>query len=182
MKLKKFFWQVMFLLKLIAIVLFGTGFFLGGIYLASQQTQKVQAVKDILFMLSVTQTNLRYACLPISDLLRILCETEKLSSLGFVNECKASVEKGDAFPKAWKEAVENDYELCKLLGENKKYLFRFGAELGSTDIESQLGCCEYYEQIFQKELSAYEENEKKYSKLYPVLGLMLGISAAIIII
>lgn len=170
------------MLKFAAIMLIGTGFFFGGVYLASRNTKKLQVVQDILLMLSVTETQLRYACLPVSDLLRVLCETEKLSSLGFIAECRSLFLQGESFPNAWKRSLEKDYELCSLLGEEKKYLVQIGADLGSTDIEGQLGCCEYYKQIFEKEIVLREENEKKYAKLYPALGLMLGVSAAIIIV
>lgn len=173
---------MIFLLKFAAMLFIGAGFFFGGIYLASRQTKKLQTVQDILLMVSVIETQLRYACLPVSDLLRILCETEKLSGLGFIAKCRGLVAGGEAFPRAWKQAIESDYELCGLLGESRNYLIQLGADIGATDIEGQLGCCEYYKQIFGKELSLHEENEKKYTKLYPALGLMLGVSAAIIII
>ncbi len=163
-------------------MLIGTGFFFGGIYLASRNTKKLKAVQDILLMLSVTETQLRYACLPVSDLLRVLCETEKLSSLSFIAVCRDLFLRGEPLANAWKCSVENDSEFCSLLGEEKKYLVQIGMELGSTDIEGQLGCCEYYKQIFEKEIVLREENEKKYAKLYPALGLMLGIAAAIIIV
>ncbi len=170
------------LLKFAALVLIASGFFSGGMYLASRQTKKVRVISDILLMISVIETQIRYACLPVSDLLRILCETEKLSSFGFIAECKNKTENGEAFPEAWKNSVENSGELCSLLGEQRSHLLRIGEEIGATDIEGQLGCCEYYKQIFEKELALREENEKKYKKLYPLLGLMLGVSVVIIIV
>lgn len=179
---KKHLRQVIFLLKFAAMLFICAGFFIGGIHLASRQTSKTQVVRDILLMLSVTETQLRYACLPVSDLLRILCETDKLSELGFIAECRDAVALGEAFPKAWKRVIEEDCELCGLLGDIRNYLIQLGADIGATDIEGQLGCCEYYKQIFEKELVLREENEKKYVKLYPALGLMLGVSAAIILI
>ena len=133
-------------------------------------------------MLSVIETQLRYACLPVADLLKILCDTDKLSELGFISVCKEKTDCGEVFPKAWKNSIEEDYGLKALLGEHKKYLVRLGEDIGVTDIEGQLGCCEYYKQIFEKELAVREENAKKYTKLYPMLGLMLGVSAVIIII
>lgn len=170
------------MLKFVSMLLIAAGFFSGGMYLASRQTKKSRVISDVLLMLSVVETQLRYACLPVSDLLRMLSETDKLSSLAFIAKCKEKTDCGEAFPMAWKQAVENDYELCALLGEYKNYLVQIGADIGATDIDGQLGCCEYYKQIFEKELVLREENEKKYTKLYPTLGLMLGVSAAIIII
>lgn len=170
------------MLKIAAMALIGSGFVFGGRYLASQQVKKAQVIGDILLMLSVIETQLRYACLPVSDLLRILCDTDKLKGLGFIGKCRDKVNSGEAFPKAWKNSVDGEAELCRLLADHKNYLVQLGADIGATDIEGQLACCEYYKQIFEKELAVREENSKKYSKLYPTLGLMLGISAAIIIV
>lgn len=170
------------MLKIAAMLLIGSGFAFGGMYFAWRHEQKARITGDILLMLSVIETQLRYACLPVSDLLRILCETDKLKKLEFIEKCRLGVESGEAFPIAWKKAVESDSELCSLLCDRCRYLIQLGSDIGATDIESQLGCCEYYKQIFEKELAQCEENRKKYSKIYPALGLTLGVSAAIIII
>lgn len=170
------------MVKTVSILLIASGFFSGGVYFASRYTKKARLISDILLMLSVIETQLRYACLPVSDLLRVLCETDKLSSLSFVFRCREKNCSGEAFPSAWRQAVEDDRELCSLLGGHKKYLVQLGADIGATDIDGQLGCCEYYKQIFEKELALREENEKKYSRLCPALGLMLAVSAAIILI
>lgn len=170
------------MLKYASMLLISSGFMLGGMYLASLQTKKTNIINDILLLLSVTETQLRYACLPVSDLMRILCETEKLSALRFLHICKDRLEKNEPFHSAWKQSVEECGELCRLLGNHKNYLIQLGADIGTTDLEGQLGCCEYYKQIFKKELAVREENSKKYSKVFPALGLMLGACAAIIII
>ena len=86
---------MIFLLKLAGALLIGSGFFAGGMYFASIQAKKTRIIGDILLMLSVTETQLRYACLPVSDLLRILCETKKLSSLGFLSRCKEKTDEGE---------------------------------------------------------------------------------------
>lgn len=173
---------MIFLLKAAAVILIFCGFCCGGRYLAKTQVKKAEITGDILLMLSVIRTQLCYTCLPLSDLLRILCSTEKLKNLRFLEECRKGVCLGEAFPEAWKNAVEGDAELCSLLSDCKDYLIQLGADMGTTDVEGQLRCCEYYSRIFEKELALREENSKKYSKLYPSLGVMLGISAVIMII
>ncbi len=172
----------MVLLKPLAMLLFGAGFVGGGYCLASRYTKKAELVADILLMLSVISSRLRYDCLPVPDLLRVLCTTDKLKNLRFVARCLEKVETGEPFPSAWKNSVESDGELCMLLGNCRGNLIQLGADIGATDVEGQLACCEYYRQIFEKELALREENRKKYSKLCPSLGIMLGIAAAIIII
>ena len=174
--------QVKFLFKYASMLLISSGFMLGGMYFSSFQNKKTDIINDILLMLSVTETQLRYACLPVADLMRILCETEKLSALLFLRLCKDKLHKNESFPEAWKKSIEECGDLCRLLGNHKDYLIRLGSDIGATDLEGQLSCCEYYKQIFKKELVVREEISKKYSKVFPALGLMLGVSAAIIII
>lgn len=170
------------LIKTAAIVLIAAGFAVGGCCAASFQSKKAKVVEDILLMISVTETQLRYACLPVSDLLKIFCENNRLEGLEFISKCRGAVESGEPFPEAWKNSIESEYALCRLLSDHSGYLIRFGSDIGATDIEGQLGSCEYYKQIFEKELVEREENAKKYSKLYPALGMMLGVSAAILIV
>ncbi len=174
--------QVIFLLKLLSILFIVSGFTFGGFYLSSRQTGRVKLINDILLMLTVIETQIRYACLPVSDLLRIICDNDKLNNLQFIRVCREKTLSGIAFPVAWRESIEFDREICRLLYHSKPYLMRLGEDIGTTDMQGQISCCEYYRHIFQKELSDSEEKTKKYSKLYPALGLMTGISAAIIII
>ena len=170
------------MLKFTAIALISAGFVSGGRYLASAYAKRAELIADILLMISVIRTRLSYDCLPVSDLLDVLCGTDKLKNLNFLHRCSERVQSEEAFPSAWKNSVESDTVFCAMLGNCKASLIQLGADIGATDIEGQIRCCEYYKQIFEKELADREENRKKYAKLYPSLGVMLGIAAAIIII
>lgn len=173
---------MIFLLKLVSMLLLFAGFTYAGRFFALRHMKKAELISDIMLMLSVIKNRLRYDCLPVPVLLRVLCGTDKLKNLKFLADCAERVESGEAFPSAWRNSVESDRELCGLLDNCKEHLVQLGGDIGATDVEGQLGCCEYYEQFFEKELVFREENGKKYAKLYPSLGVMLGIAAAIIII
>ena len=173
---------MIFLLKFTAMLLFFGGFICAGRFFASHYLKKAELIRDLMLMLSVIKTRLRYDCLPVPELLRVLCGTDKLKNLHFISDCAERLGKGEAFPVAWKNSVESDGEFCVLLDNCKVYLIQLGEDIGATDVEGQLGWCEYYEQFFERELAIREENGKKYAKLYPSLGAMLGIAAAIIII
>ncbi len=170
------------MLKTLAVLFIAFGFAFGGHCLASFHEKRATVLNDIILMLSIAETQLRYACIPVTDLMNIFEENGKLQNLGFISVCKEKISRGEDFPHAWSDSIEADRELCRLVGTALPYLFGFGDDLGATDINGQLSCCEYYKQIFSKELSEREEQCKKYSKLFPALGAMLGISAAIIII
>lgn len=164
------------------MILIASGFVLGGRWLAVYQTKRVEVLSEVILMLNIIETRLRYACLPVADLLRIISESSGLSELKFIKAVRERVCFGDSFPQAWRECVEGETELCRLLSGSAEHLARLGADIGATDLESQLSCCEYYKRIFEQELEAQKEKSSRYTKLFPPLGLLLGISAAILIV
>ena len=170
------------MLKIIAMIFFGAGFSLAGKWAASVQEKRVAVSAEIMLMINVIESRLRYSHLPVTDLLRVLCENTGLSGLTFIKTCRERVCFGEAFPSAWRASVEEEKELCRLLPETCAMLADFGADIGSTDLESQISGCEYYKQIFERELCAQQEKSNKYTRVFPPLGLLLGISAAIMIV
>ena len=170
------------MLKTAAMLLISAGFTFGGFGISSFYSKRIEVIKEILLMISVIETQLNYACLPVSDILNLLCESERFENLGFLLKCRTETENGEPFPSAWKNSIKSEKELCRLISDFTVYLERLGEDIGSTDISGQLRCCEYYRRIFESELTVREETGRRYSKLFPALGLTLGISAAILMI
>lgn len=170
------------MIKVAAVVFVATGLSLSGFYLASVYGKKTEILGNIVMMLGVIGTQLRYSHQPLLTMMRFLEANETLRSLGFVSECRRMVESGEPFRESWKKSIENEKDLCSLIPDSLPYLVQFGENLGTTDLEGQLSCCKYYEHIFCKALEEKEEQSKKYSKLFPTLGIMLGVTAAILIV
>lgn len=168
--------------KTAAMLLIAVGFALGGRWLAAYQQKRVELISSVILMLNIIENQLRFACLPVADLLRIISETGSLSELCFIKSVREKVCFGEPFPAAWRECVENEKELCRLLDGCVTHLIRLGDDIGSTDLEGQLSCCRYYKEIFDGELAVQQEKSRKYTKLFPSLGLLAGISAAILIV
>ena len=170
------------MIKAAAVVFVAMGLSFFGFYFASVYGKKTEIIGNIVMMLGIIRTQIRYARMPLPSMIRFLEENESIRSLGFVSACREMIENGETFRTSWKSSIENEKELCRLIPESLPYLIQFGENLGTTDPEGQISCCEYYEHIFRKVLEEKEEQSKKYTKLFPTLGIMLGISAAILII
>ena len=170
------------MLRFFASVFLITGFFLAGKWASSVQEKRVEILNEIMLMLNITESRLRYSHLPVTDLLRSLCENTGLSGLRFIKSCLERICFGEPFPDAWRKSIEDETEFCRLLSEVSASLADFGADIGSTDLESQLSGCACYKELVAHELELQREKSVKYKKLFPPLGLMLGISAAIIVI
>ena len=170
------------MIKISAMLLLASGFYLAGKWAASVQEKRAVLLGDIMLLINIICSRLRHSRLPVTDLLRVLDENQGLSRLGFIKTCREKVCFGEPFPDAWRESVRAETELCRLLAGSAEHLESFGADIGSTDLESQLSGCEYYTGIFGRELELQREKSRKYSGLFPPLGMLIGISAAILIV
>lgn len=169
------------MVKLIASLLIALSFALGGSYLAWLDAEKVLRVRSILQMVNIIETRLRFCATPVEELLDLI-EASDCKGLEFVSRCKAKLKSGDSFFSAWEQSVKNDRFITKLMSDESQKLIDMGADIGVTDIEGQLTCCGYYGKIFSDFLAANEEKSKRSSKLFPPLGILLGVSAAIFLL
>ena len=170
------------MIKLFSAFFIVSAFACIGIYFSTLEKQRVKILKDIITMLSLAETQLRYLHITVAELMKNLGESAAISDLKFIGRCSKMLENGAAFSIAWKNSIEEDGELKKLIPETYKSLVLLGDEIGSTDLEGQLSSCGYYKQMFTAALTECEEKCKRNSKLCPSLGILLGISAAIMII
>lgn len=170
------------MIKMTAILLIASGFAVSGCCISAFNQRKADTLSDIVMMISFFKTRLRYECLPLVSLLSLLEQNGKTQNLSFVSVCRERTENGESFSVAWRESIENDKTFCRLICGAEASLISLGEDLGTTDLEGQLSCCRYYESVFCDELSKRKELNGKYSKIYPALGAMLGIWAAILII
>ena len=181
-KPKKFTGRANWMIKILAFLFIISGCTAAGVFASSYCIKRAEILSTVILMINAIETQLRYACLPVSDLLRVLADNPAFSQLGFIKCTREKICFGESFPDAWKESVESEAEVCRVLSGSAQHLFALGTEIGSTDLEGQLSCCEYYKDIFSKELEIQQEKNRRYSRLFPPLGLLVGISAAILMI
>lgn len=169
------------MVRLFAALSIAAAFAFGGKYLAFIAREKAEIIREILQMINVIETRLRFNATPVSQLLALI-EDSGCARLDFVRECRAEVERGCAFSDAWKKSIGDCRYLCALLPDDMRQLIAMGADIGITDIEGQLACCGYNRQVFEKSLREKEEKSKQSTKLFPPLGLLAGVSAAMFLL
>lgn len=170
------------MIKTAAAIAVALGFALAGKFAAAFYVGRVRVIREALLLISAAETGIRFAHLTVEQLLRELEKNSGLTYLDFMGECRSLMEQGEAFSSAWRKSIECRGELCSLLGEAKEYVAVLGEDIGATDVEGQLSSCAYCKRMLTDELERREEKSRKSSKLFPALGVMLGISAAIMII
>lgn len=169
------------MVRFFAVLSIAAAFAFGGKYLAFIAREKAEIIREILQMINVIETRLRFNATPVSQLL-LLVEESGLKRLCFISECREGIENGCVFSEAWKKSISGCGYLCALLPDDMKQLIAMGADIGVTDIEGQLACCGYNRQVFEKSLHEKEEKSRQSAKLFPPLGILLGISAALFLL
>lgn len=169
------------MIRAFAAVFIASAFALGGRFLAQTDAKRVSIVREILLMINVMETRLHYSEMPVIRLLSLL-EENGFSQLGFLSECRKMLSEGEAFGSAWRKSIGQSRTFCLLLPEESRKLMAMGTDIGVTDIEGQLSCCRYYKVVFEKSLTDREEKSARSSRMFPPLGMLLGVSAAIFLI
>lgn len=132
-------------------------------------------VKTFLSELSIL---MKYSGDTLFNLISELSERESIRNLTFLPDVINSMSEGMAFPYSWKNALSNDKNLYS---ELKELLFTLGESLGTSDIEGQLVSIERAEEelsvIYENALSLY----RKKGKLYRSIGILGGMTAALLL-
>lgn len=173
---------MIFLIKTAAALAVALGFALAGKCTAMFYTGRVRVIREALLLISAAETGIRYSHFTVRELLRELEKNGGFAYLDFMGDCRRLLDSGEPFPSAWRKSIEERGELCILLGEAAEYLKALGSDIGATDVEGQLTSCAYCKRMLTEELERREEKNRKSVRLFPLLGVMLGISAAIMII
>ena len=114
----------------------------------------------------------------LSALIGELAGAESCADLNFLREAASLMETGEPFPLAWKRSVSIS---AGLTTEIKDMLLSLGDSLGTSDLAGQLMTLERAEHelevIYEKALEQYRTK----GKLYRCLGVLGGMSAALLL-
>ena len=150
-------------------------------YTASRNiSERVKFLEEYLEFISSTETQIRYTCTPMSEIIKK--HTGKSMFCSFIKQCCEYISSGIPFPNAWTKSLNTYKKEINL--QNKAYMLinSFGKGLGASDIEGQITHCEYHKQAIKPYLENELENKKNKSKMYAILGTSLGTIIGLIII
>ena len=86
------------MVKFAAIILVTAGCTAGGMLISCYHSRRADILSTLILMITVIENQLRYTCLPVADLLRVLCENPAFSELGFIKCTREKMCFGEPFP------------------------------------------------------------------------------------
>lgn len=163
------------LLGIIFIIICGAGIGAKASGDLKKQTELCISVRTFLSELGIL---MRYKGDTLFMLISELSERQSIQELKFLSCVLDNMSSGMTFPYAWKNALSDDTLLSPELTE---LLLKFGESLGTSDIEGQLMSIERSEEelsgIYENALSIY----RRKGRLYRSIGLLGGITAALLL-
>lgn len=166
------------MLKLISAVFLLSGCALAGKLIADNQKSRCEYQRSIISFLSAAENRLKSTRIPFSELINEMSRYEEYPV--FLKKCSSLLGGGESLKKAWEVSLESDENIKKT--DSKKLLCSMGNQLGATDIEGQLSCIGCCRRELEKVLAAEEEKSRKYSGVFPALGVLAGVWAIILFI
>ena len=134
-----------------------------------------QELERFLRFLSNARTEIRYASMPVEELVRRHGE-----GLALWRPCMDALEAGEGFSRAWNDGVRVSKGMG-LTGKDRALLMSFGEGLGTTDLEGQMAHCDLYEGLIRCALEEAKGEKEKKGKLYQMLGVSAGLAAALLL-
>ncbi|MDD6174457.1 MAG: stage III sporulation protein AB [Firmicutes bacterium] len=130
--------------------------------------------------LHFAETSIRYAALPVPQLLERYCREN--GRLELVKACSEQLSEGVLFPQAWEQAAKNAARRSSLPNGDLQLLQDFGAGLGASDVEGQISHCRLFAASASEiRQSAREERQQK-GRLSVLLGVLLGLGIDLVLL
>lgn len=143
--------------------------------------QRVRELERLKIMLEVLCSQLEYSQAPLCSLLETLCSRSELAKLGFLEECRKSLENGIPFPSAWHSGIKNAAGMTHLKNDDKEILMPLGEIIGADNAESQINSLKLHLSLLNANLETAGQDNQKYGKAYSTLGILAGIAAGIVL-
>lgn len=146
-------------------------------YLESHKlTARVEQLEAFLRFLSLAQTEIRFAALPVEQIVQ-----KHGRELEFLRLCAQNCGGGKAFSTVWEQSVTAGTGDGGLLSQDIELLRGFGSGFGASDVDGQLSHCALYTELIGESLKSAREEKGKKSRLYQTLGVFAGITAALVL-
>ena len=145
-----------------------SGFLMGCVYVQRLKLRR-DFLREFSVFLSSLSTAVRYRSADIAVLVNSCGELFSFPEDDY----------SQPFSKMWQITIADFQKRWRLNGTDMALLREFGDGLGTTDVEGQLSHIALYQGMFSKQQSGAEDDILQKSKLYKSLGLLAGVSAAL---
>lgn len=150
-----------------------------GYLISKRYTLRLNELKEIKNALNIIESKIKFTYEPLPE---IFVETSKLISKNISQIFVQASEnmKQENAEEAWEQSIKSAVTNLKI--EDIENLKSFGKMLGKTDKDGQLSRIELTKTFIEMQIEKAKLEEQKNSKLYKILGAIVGLAFVIILI
>ena len=168
------------MIRSVGVAFLSCGIFAGGFALAAVEQKRVRTLRNLLLLISMIESQLRFLCPPVEDLLCSLRSCASLRGFSFLTACLSALRDGAPFASAWAASIRKEPAL-RGLPETAALITALGATLGAVDVQGQLDHCAQCASQLERQLQTAERRFERSARLFPPLGLLLGAFFALLL-
>lgn len=172
------------LFKLILCILILLAGIAAGQLKAKTFDNRVYHLQELITMLKVLESEMKYRMDPLPDLLLRISKIKKGMSADLLETAGLLLKNQEPrdFSECWKEAVESAYRESALNREDMRIVTDLGIELGKTDIASQSGMFQRTFSLLEAQTAEAAEEKKTKGRMFKSLGSAIGVLIVILLI
>lgn len=137
---------------------------------------RVEKLERFLRFLNAAATEIRYSAMPVEKILR-----KHGSGLDFLAQCAQACSGGMDCSAQWRRAVDEKARSEGFAKGDMDLLRGFGEGFGTTDTDGQISHFRLYADLTASRLENAKEERGRKSKLYLMLGIFAGVTAALLL-
>ncbi|MDR1734566.1 MAG: stage III sporulation protein AB [Oscillospiraceae bacterium] len=164
------------MLKIAALTILFLVCGLCGAFVMRQMQVRVRELEAARYLLGGIKAQLQYSRAPLLPMLRGLAEGGNAPA--FLTECVERMERGEAFPPAWRGALE----AAALPKVDRLALAGMAETLGATDAAGQMEAISLYEKNLDTLIADARHTRDTRGKSAVMLGVLAGITVAVLFI
>lgn len=150
-----------------------------GFYKSQKFSSRVKDLKDFKSSLNIFRSKIEFTYEPIKDIFEEISKVVYQNSDNiFKDFCK--FESNEDTSLLWNKAVQNSKLNFK--NDDREVLNLLGKMLGKTDKQGQISQIDLVDSFLDKQILMAEEEKVKNEKLYKTLGIVSGLTIAIVLI
>lgn len=147
---------------------------------ACKLMKRVKLLNAIENMLIYIKNNISYMAKPVGEILFEMSESREFEELDFIEIAAKKVGSGQPVAYAFSQGVKRTQ--LELEQADKELLTSFGSQIGSSDIDGELGKIEFFKEQVKLVKEEAREKRDKTAKLYTSLGIFAGLALVLILL
>lgn len=170
------------MIKLLGCLLIVTSSVCIGLNYINTLRKRVSGISAMIELLSALKIKINYEFSVLPELLMQMQKKATDTESIFLNECVASLKRGDDLKSAWYAGVSRFSEQMHLIKSDTDILYEFSICLGDSDVSGQISNIQLYTEMLRKNLHDAEDILKEKSKVTLSCSLFGGLIFFVLLI